>query len=232
MKPLFLVYSNDREPYSTLARRLEENIRKFGAGDFQLVKARPPGEDADFFTVSACLMYSYIIRMINRRPLIVLDCDNELKKPLPDDMFNGDWDVAACYRKRIILTNGRQDYNAGMVALNNKRPDIIRKFCVEWINRMELWEKPDIRMCAETLRVDGWRPSWYNKQSSLNQIILPECNQGSLESDSYNIIPGQSYVSHGYKIMPLARNLYGARPGTKNAFIIHYKGGKKRVGIT
>lgn len=229
MKPLFLTISNNREPYLTLAKKLGENIERLGAGDFQLIEVNFPGGNPDFFTVATCLTYSYIIKAINTRPIIVLDCDNELKKPLPN-IFETDWDVAACYRYSQSDECGRNDYNGGLVALNNKRPDIIRKFWVEWINKAELWTKPDSVFFAETLRIDGWRPSWLAKQCSLNQIILPECNQDMPENDSYEIIPGQIYVSHGYKIMPLRRNLYGARPEkAEDAFIIHHKGKKKRL---
>lgn len=222
MKPLFLVHSNDREPYSILARKLGDSIKRFYAGDFQLVKVRPPGEDLDFFTVSACLLYSYIIKAINLRPVIALDCDNELVKPL-SNFFESDWDIAACYRGKRKNENGRQDYNGGMVALNNKRPDVIRRFWIEWIDKSELWENPDHRFWPKTLWLDGWRPSWYNKQSALNLIMLPD-------DRDYKIAIGQPYVSHGYKILPLDPILYGAKPGkeTEETFMRHYVGGEKR----
>jgi len=221
MRPLFLTFSNPREPYLTLAKELEKSIKRFDAGDFQLIKVNFPGKNADFFTVSACLLYSYIIKAINSRPIIVLDCDNELKKPLPN-IFEADWDVAVCYRGRHCNENGRQDYNAGLVALNNKRPDIIRRFWVEWINKAELWGKPDFRFFPETLKIDGWKQSWFNKQSSLNQIMLPE-------EDSCKIISGQIYEVHGYKILPLEKRIYGAYPtDIEDACMVHYKGRAKR----
>lgn len=229
MKPLFLTVSNLREPYLTLAKKLGESIEKLDAGDFQLIKVNFPGGNADFFTISTCLTYSYIIRAINMRPIIVLDGDNELKKPLPN-IFKTDWDVAACYRYPQSNECGRNDYNGGLVALNNKRPDVIRKFFVEWINKAELWKKPDSMFSLEILRIDGWRQGWFSKQCSLNQIILPECNQDMPENDSYKIIPGQTYVSHGYRILPLERRIYGAAPqDSGDASIIHYKGKKKRL---
>ena len=220
MKPLFITFTNLREPYLSLAKNLGETIKRFDAGDFRHIKVYPLGDNRDFFTTSDCLVYSYIIKEINSRPLIILDCDNGLQRALPD-IFEADWDIGACYRGPRRNHNGRQDYNGGLVALNNKRPDIIRKFWVEWINTGELWKKSDTRFWPETLEADGWRQSWYNKQSSLNQIIIPE-------DPDYRVVPGQSYVSHGYKIMPLKTELYGAKPGIEDAFIIHRKGGGKR----
>ena len=127
----------------------------------------------------------------------------------------------SCYRGPRRNSNGRQDYNGGLVALNNKRPDVVRKFWIDWINTGELWERVDNKFWPDTLKADGWKQSWYSKQSSLNQIIIPE------DSD-YRVVHGQSYVSHGYKIMPLKTELYGAKPGIEDAFIIHRKGGGKR----
>lgn len=219
MKPLFITYTNLREPYLGLAKNLEKTIKRFDAGNFRLVKISLPGSNANFFTISACLLYSYIIKAINLGPLIILDCDNELRKPLPD-FFESDWDVAVCYRGQRSNSMGRQDYNSGLVALNNKRPDVIRKFWVEWINRIELLEKT-FWFFPETLKADGWKPSWYSDQGALNQIILPE-------DSSYKVIHEHPYISHGYKIMPLKTELYGAKPGTEDAFIIHHKGGEKR----
>lgn len=228
MKPLFLTFSNSKELYLTLAKKLGESIKKFDAGDFQSITVHPPGGNIDFFTTSACLVYSYIIKAITLRPLIVLDCDHELKKSLPS-IFEADWDIAVNYRSPQSNENGRQDYNGGLVALNNKRPDVIRSFWVEWIDKAELWEKPDLSFFPETLKIEGWKQSWFSKQSSLNQIILPEGNQGVPEEDSYRVVPGEIYETHGYKILPLERRIYGARPDDSgDACIIHYKGKAKR----
>ena len=228
MKPLFLTYSTPGEPYITLAGKLEEDIRRLDAGDFQLVKINPPGNNANFYTAVACLLYPYITGTINSQPIVVLDCDNGLEKSI-DHLFRTDWDIAAVFRWAQLREFGRQDYCGGLVALNNKRPDIIRKFWIEWIYKTEFWEKIDSKEFPQTLKDDGWKPCWYSDQGSLNEIILPEDNQGRPEEDSYKIIPGQIYETHGYKILPLERRIYGARPNdSEDACIVHYKGGAKR----
>lgn len=228
MKSLFLTYSTLSEPYLTLAKKLGEDIRKNNAGDFQLVKINHPGGSANFYTVVACLLYSYIIRAINLRPVIVLDCDHSLEKPA-DHLFEADWDIGVVFRFPQLKECGRQDYCGGLVALNNRRPNIIRKFWIEWINKTEFWEKIDSKEFPKALKNDGWKPCWYADQGSLNQIILPECNQNKPEDDSYKITAGQIYEIHGYKILPLERRLYGAKiSDSKDAYIIHYKGKTKR----
>jgi len=228
IKPLFLTYSNGKEPYITLANKLGEEIRDLDAGDFYHLEIKGPGGNVDFFAEANGLLYSYVSRAINSRPVIVLDCDNGLEKPV-DSLFETDWDIAVAFRFAQIKEWGRQDYCSGLVALNNKRPAIIKKFWIEWTYKIAFWKQCDTKEFPQTLKDDGWLVSWYTDQSSLNQIILPECNQGMPEDDSYKIIPGQVYEAHGYKILPLERRVYGAKPtDSEDACIIHYKGKGKR----
>lgn len=229
MKPLFLTYSTPREPYITLAKKLEADIKSLDAGSFQLVKINPPGNNANFYTVTACLLFPHITRAINSRPLIVLDCDNGIEKPLVD-LFEKDWDIAAVFRWPQLREFGRQDYCGGLIALNNKRPDVIRKFWIEWMYKTEFWEKIDSKEFPKTLKDDGWKPCWYSDQGSLNEIILPDGNQNEPEEDSYEIVPGKIYETHGYRILPLERRIYGAKPSdSEDACVIHYKGKTKNV---
>lgn len=229
MKPLFLTYSNGKEPYVTLANKLGEEISNLDAGDFYHLEIKGPGNNVDFFAEANGLLYSYISKAINFQPVIVLDCDNGLKRPI-DHLFNKDWDIAAAFRFAQIKEWGRQDYCSGLVALNNRRPAVIKKFWIEWTYKTAFWKQSNVKEFPQVLRDDGWLISWYTDQSSLNQIILPEGNQDIPEKDSYEIIPGQIYETHGYKILPLERRIYGAKPiDSEDACVIHYKGkGKKK----
>jgi len=227
MKPLFLTFLTFKEPFLTLAYKLKEDIERLDAGDFQVVQVTYPGGDANFYVVSCCLLYSYITREINTRPIVMLDCDNELKKPI-NHLFEADFDIATVFRFAQMRTSGRQDYCGGLIALNNKRPDIIRKFWIEWINKTALWEEKDLERFPDSLRFDGWNRSWLGVQSCLNQILLPECNQGDPEKDEHKISPGDIYETNGYKVMPLDRRVYGALPrDSEDACVIHYKGKTK-----
>lgn len=229
MKPLFLTYSNGREPYLTLAQKLGGEIAKLDAGDFRHIQVNGPGNNMDFFAEANGLLYPYIAKAINQRPVVVLDCDNGLERPI-DHLFEMDWDIGVVFRYAQTKEWGRQDYCSGLIALNNKRPALIKKFWIEWTYKTAFWKQCDTEEFPQTLRDDGWLVSWYADQSSLNQIILPGGNQGEPEEDSYKIVSGEIYETHGYRILPLERRIYGAKPSDlEDACIIHYKGKTKNV---
>jgi len=231
VKPLFLTYSNRKEPFLTLANKLGEEIEDANAGDFYHIQVEDPGNNMDFFAEVNGLLYSYITKAINSRPVIVVDCDNGLKSRI-NHLFETDWDVAAVFRFAQTKEWGRQDYCSGLVALNNRRPNVVKKFWIEWTYKTAFWKQCDTKEFPQTLKDDGWLVSWYADQSSLNQIILPDDNQGDPEEDSYRIVPNQIYETHGYKILPLERRLYGAKPSdSEDAYIIHYKGKTKEIRL-
>lgn len=227
MSPLFITYTNGKEPYVTFADKLKEEIYVLDAGDFYHLRVSGPGNNMDFFAEVNGLLYSLISKAITLRPIIVLDCDNGLTKPI-GSLFKKDWDIAAVYRYPQRNEYGRQDYCSGFVALNNRNPALIKKFWIEWTYETLFWGQCDKDKFPQALKDDGWFPSWFSDQSSLNYIILPEGNQGEASEDFHKVIPGQAYETLNYKIMPLERRLYGAMPADSgDAYIIHYKGKSK-----
>ena len=231
-KPLFLTYTNGKEPYTTLADRLGKEIFNLDAGDFCHIRVDGPGNNMDFFAEVNGLLYPHITKALNSRPVVMLDCDNGLEKPM-NHLFETDWDVAAVFRYPQRNEWGRQDYCAGLVVLNNRDPALVKKFWIEWTYRTAFWKQGNREKFPQALRDDGWLVSWFTDQSSLNQIILPDGNQGDPTEDPYKIVPGKVYETNGYRILPLERRLYGAIPGdSADAYIIHYKGKAKaqRVG--
>jgi len=225
MRPLFLTYSNGKEPYLTLANKLGEDVKTLYAGDFYHLEVKGPGNNMDFFAEVNGLLYPYIAKAFSeQRPVVMLDCDNGLVKSV-ETLFEMDFDIAAVFRYPQINEWGRQDYCSGLIVLNNRDPALIKKFWIEWTYKIAFWKQCDTGKFPQALKDGGWLASWFADQSALNRVILPNSNQGEPEEDSYKIVPGEVYEANGYRILPLERRLYGALPGDAgDAHIIHYKG--------
>jgi len=164
-KPLFLSYTNGKEPYLTLARKLGEDIKTLYAGDFYHLEVKGPGNNVDFFAEVNSLLYPYIARALNeQKPVVFLDCDNGLVKSI-DTLFEVDFDIAAVFRYAQINEWGRQDYCAGFVALNNRDPALIKKFWIEWTYKTAFWKRCDIKKFPQALKDDGWLASARCRQS-------------------------------------------------------------------
>lgn len=232
MKPLFLTYTNGKEPYLTLARKLEEDIKTLYAGDFYHLQVKGPGNNVDFFVEVNSLLYPYISRALNeQKPVVMLDSDNGLVKSI-DALFEVDFDVAAVFRYAQMQKSGRQDYCAGLVALNNRRPAVIKKFWVEWTYRTAFYKQGITEEFHPILKKEGWLTSWFTDQGALNEMLLPDGNKQDPKDDEYEIIPGTIYEAHGYKILPLDRRVYGAEyRDSSDACVIHYKGKTKNLRL-
>ncbi len=226
--PLFLTYSNGKEPYLTLAGKLGEEIKTLYAGDFYHLQIKGPGNNLDFFVEANGLLYPYISKALSEeKPVVVLDVDNGLVKSI-DALFEADFDVAAVYRYPQMQETGRQDYCSGLVVLNNRSPAAVKKFWVDWTYRTAFYKGGLPTGFPSGLKEDGWLESWFTDQGALNQILLPPGNHGEPQDDWEIIVPGIAYETHGYKVLPLERRVYGALPGdSQDAHVIHYKGKAK-----
>jgi len=212
MKPLYLTYTSGAKPWYSMAENLCCQIKELDAGDCFHLCLSEPGRGRSFFPEVYASLYPKITKAIDSRPVIVLDADHKLRKPIID-IFSGDWDIAAVYRCLAVTNYGRHDYNAGMVLLNNRRPNIIRKFWFEWIYRIVAHNYKQ-KNPQDSLEKQGWSRTWWEDQSALNEIIAPD---GTAEF-------GKIYAKDGYRILPLDWRFYARG---KNAYIKHLKGTKK-----
>lgn len=228
MKPLFLTYSNGREPYLTLAHKLSEEVSRLNVGEFRHVRVDGPGNNLDFFVEANSLLYPHLSWALNAgRAVVVLDCDNGVVRGI-EALFKADFDIGAVYRYAQLKETGRQDYCSGLIALNALRPALVKRFWIEWTHRIAFYKQCSTEGFPRALKEDGWLESWFSDQGALNQIILPGDNQGNPQVDPYEIVPGKIYTTRGYRILPLDRRLYGALPNDAgDAYIIHYKGKAK-----
>jgi hypothetical protein len=217
MKPLYLTYTNGAEPYMRMAQRLCHQVAELEAGDCFHLCLDEPGQNRSFHAEAYVGLYPKITESIGFRPVIVLDADNELWKPIVD-LFEGEWDIATVYRSQCLNKYGRQDYCSGFIALNNRRPNIVRKFWFEWIYRISVAKQwPGICPSAQVQK--GWLDTWYEDQSTLNEIILTKEVSPKI---------GEIYVANDYRILPLDWRLYSGKAYNKGAFVRHHKGGKKK----
>jgi hypothetical protein len=226
--PLYMTYSTDTEPYLGYARRLESQVRDLRAGHFHHALIVRQGNGMDFFADVQGVLYRTLTEWIDSAPVIFLDCDLELRKPIVG-LFEGAWDVAAVYRGHLFRNNmsGRQDYSSAFVAMNCRRPNAIRRFWLEWTSRIISWPVcyPDKVPAALIKR--GWLASWFSDQSALNDILLPNGPEKK--------VPGfMAYHSQGYMVLPLKAEEYTAEstfPEIKDPYIFHQKPPRGRSNV-
>jgi len=212
MKPLFMTYSNEAQPFLRMAQDLCHQVDKLDAGDCYHLCINEPGANRNWYAECYTRFYEIFEKEIDDRPIIILDADHILCRSIIE-IFESDWDVAAVYRKRCVTEFGRQDYCAGLVMFNNKRPDVVRKFYLEWLEKMKA-RPPVPGYCPATLKNAGWLDTWWIDQSALNDIIAPIDGE---------VKRGEIYVINDYKVLSLKNEGYGVN----GVFVKHLKGGRK-----
>lgn len=212
MKPLYITYSSGLQPYHRMAEELCQQVSKLEAGDCIHICLIKPEEEKNFEIAVYNKIFDEAEKAIMRRPVIVLDADHVLLMPITE-VFEGDWDIAAVYRSKSADEYGRHDYCGGLVLLNNRRPERILSFCSDWLKSMAL-RPPSPSFLSEGLRQQGWTDTWFDGQTSLNEIIADD----DVEFE-------RIYTKNGYRVLPLHWNNY-TLPG-EGAFILHLKGGRK-----
>lgn len=224
---LYMTYSTDNEPYLGYARRLGDQINALKAGQFHHLRAMRHGNGMDFFADVQGILYHALTEWIDANPVIFLDCDLELRKPILD-LFDGDWDIAAVYRGHRCLENhsGRQDFSSAFVAMNCKRPNLIRGFWLKWINKMMSWPVLYPEKVPKSIVEQGWLASWFSDQSSLNDILLPD-------GPERRVLGFEVYKAGKYRILPLRPEDYTAEwpMRIKDPYVYHYKPPKGRRNV-
>lgn len=213
MKPMYITYSNGVQPYLRMAEEICNKVIELDAGDATHIRLTQPGEEKNFNIAMYSEIFTEVEKVIADRPVIILDADHVLLKPIIE-VFEGDWDIAAVYRSRSLDKYGRHDYCSGLVLLNNQRLDCITRFCHDWLTSMSS-RPPSPGFCPKGLRNQGWSDTWFDDQTSLNEVITAE------DKVTWEKV---CFVG-GYRVLPLHWNKY-TLPG-KDALILHLKGGRK-----
>lgn len=218
MKPLYLIHSNEDKLYHSMARRFCKQVKELDAGPVFHLVLKDPGRGRSYFGEAYATLYPFISKAIDEQPVIVVDADHILKKPIIG-LFDDDWDIAAVYRGPSPTEHGRQDYCAGSVFLNNKRPNLIRKFWIEWTHKT--WTADSIPAgFPDSLLNKDWRQTWMEDQAALNEMILSSVDN--------TVKIGHIHEVNHRLILPLANHLYGKGSIGPERFMRHIKGFHKR----
>jgi len=219
----WITFRDEQKAYVDLANNLEESIKVAGAGDFKLIKISP-SKTSDIYGEALGVGYPVFTEAIEKGPVILLDADHFVHEPVPEfETLN--FDLACSYRGMCENEWGEQTYLAGLVVFGNKRKQRARKLWLEWA--MRIYARNPIPKDQEKTATKndyfetiGWRRCAYIDQSELNAMMkapMRECCPR----------PGKPYSFNGKYVLPLARGVYCAKPGTAGAKITHFKGGGK-----
>ena len=229
MKLGFLTYSSNDEPYLSMAVKLLESAATHHPGcNLNHVIMAEPGKGRDFFVEAMGCLYPAFSQYLSEGPVALIDADCYFQASIePFLAKQKDWDIAAVYRSRHMVNSyGPQSFLSTIVIFNNERPNVCRKFWLEWaagiydfaINprpEPEIGVGPHNEMFAKT----GWAQTWYADQAALNLLLLEKVKGEALSWE----------IGQADRTLFLDRNLFAAKPGNADALIIHEKGRGKLI---
>lgn len=229
----FITYQDGTEPYFSMAEELTESCLKHHPRSVVYdTLMLGPGEGREFFAEVLGRSWRFFSDHLTDGPVVLLDADCLLVDEivLPAD----GWDIAAVHRGHCSNSYGCQDFLSTVVAFNNERPDVSRRFWALWLYDMlsidmSGMELPrSVAMHNDRLKEQGWKESWFADQASLNRILrarMVRYDVGRVESLFDRTGTGFT------RILPLDRDVYAAKHGTEGAKIVHYKGDLKCTNV-
>ncbi len=208
----FIAAHDCTQPFQSITEELRRSIEDTGAGNCHVVRVQPNGGQIlqEFYGA----MYPIFSQAIQNGPVVVLDGDCIVQKPL-DDLFRQDFAIGAIYRGKCSCSQGHQDFLGCFVAFNPKYPNLVRQLWLEWMSRIYAYSSDKLLVSVpmatirhEQLDAKGWSKAWFAGQTAYNNMLFDaeEC---------------------GLPILRLDRKEYAARPNDKNAYVTHNKGGRK-----
>ncbi len=205
----FITYHDGTEPFKTMATELKESVDTNTREDCVIVQVKPNGGPilSEFYGA----MYPIFSQAIQDGPVVVLDADCFVQKPI-DDLFEKDFAIAAIYRGKVSVSQGRQDFLGSFIGFHPYYSNLVRELWMKWISNIFGYAKSEHELIAATryedMKRNGWFPCWYSGQTAYNDMLF--------EAEEKKI-----------PILRLDRKEYAARPGTKDAYVIHHKGSRK-----
>lgn len=219
----FLTFRDRQKIYVELAEDLRRSVEASKAGMFACLEIEP-SPTRDIYGEALGMLYPVFSEAIEHGPVVLLDADHVVKQNI-NELEGIDFDIACSYRGICENEWGEQTYLAGLVVFGHRRPQVARRLWLEWAARI-YGRNPLPKAQEKTATKNdyfesiGWRRCAYIDQSELNAMMKEPMRDRQPR-------PGQVYEFRGYKVLPLARAVYCAKPGTEGAKIVHFKGGAK-----
>lgn len=208
----WITYHDGTEPFKTMAHELGRSINEVGAGKVTVFEVLPNG--GHYLIEFYGAMYPVFSQAIQHGPVVIIDSDCIVKKPI-DDLFEKDFTLGAIYRGSCANSMGKHDFLGSFLGFNSLHPGAARRLWMRWIALVfDYLEKPVVPAAIrrrENIEAKGWHSNWYGGQAAYNEILFEEEEKN----------PGS--------VLRLDRNMYAARSGTEEACVWHQKGERKMV---
>ena len=202
----FITYHDGTEPFKEMSFDLFQSIFLGSYGRCEVVEIKPNG--GSILAEGYCAMYPVFSQAITKGPVVFLDADCIVQKPI-DHLFEKDFAIAAIHRGKCSNSQGQQDYLGCFVGFHPGKPNLVRALWLNWMDRIYPYMIGPLVDSAvkrhEDMKKRGWHPAWYAGQSAYNDMLF-NCEEV------------------GIPILRLDRKEYAARPGDKDAYVIHHKG--------
>ena len=218
MKISFLTYYTRDEPFLSMAKRLNDTAMEHHPDcNFRRISWDKPGHGREFFAESMGELYSAFSDLLVGGPVALIDADcyfqGSIIPAIESETSDADWDIAAVHRGKVGNSYGDHSFLSTIVIFNNRNPHLARMFWFSWaaaIYDFVVNPRPEPKKCArprnEKFSKLGWSQTWFADQASLNRLL------------------GEHSPFVGLRVLKLPRELFAAKPGTKDALIIHEKG--------
>lgn len=207
----WLTFHDGTEPFKSMADDLRKSIEDTKAGNSGIIMVPPNG--GHYLVEFYGAMYPIFSQAIQTGPVVILDADCKVNKPI-DHLFEEDFVIAAVHRGKCVNTMGTHDFLGSFIGFHSKYPELCRHLWMSWMAHIfdflnkEPVESAKVR--RESITEKGWHPNWFGGQAAYNDILY-----GAEKA--------------GIPIKRLDKNEYADRWKTEGAYIAHLKGEGKIV---
>jgi hypothetical protein len=211
----FITYATPG-PFQGMA---DDMLRSCKVFDYDAVSISLPqkGEGRNFYGYAMMRCLEVIDEALCKGPIALVDADQRLVSPVPEDLWEGSWKVAAINRRgekdMVRIYGVAQNYLSSIVFLRPDDHDFARIFMLDWTKRTyEFGRSPSGHALAQTrdhfYAQNQWKPNWFCDQASLNQMLQAMKDENPLS------------------VKDLSKDLWSARKEGNGAILLHFKGAK------
>lgn len=200
--------------FEKMANDLAQSCKQYGVR--AVIRKLPlEGKGQNFYSSAMIQCLPAIDEALCSGPVGLLDADQLLVQPIPAQLWEGKWKIAAVNRRgerdMVQIYGVPQNYLSSVVLLNDKDPEFARMFMLEWTRlTLKIGRKPSGHEQAQTrdsfYKSHNWKPTWFCDQAALNKLLIKE------------------KTSKPHHILDLSKEAWSARKAGDKAILVHYKG--------